>query len=74
MLVVHSLAVSLIVGCFLPCFRSHTEVNKLFPESDAPSEDFNLLSELAARGWDVQSRLYLGFGKWRLQWQSAKTE
>jgi hypothetical protein len=50
--------------------RTHREVSEVF----STSRGINVLDGLADRGWDVKNRLYLGYGKWRLQWSSAKTE
>jgi hypothetical protein len=58
-------------NCFLFIIdRTHREVSEVF----STSRGINVLDGLADRGWDVKNRLYLGYGKWRLQWSSAKTE
>jgi len=63
--------------------RTHRKINVLFGDSEVTKtngrNDSSVprclsLQELEAKGWDVQSRLYLGFQKWRLQWVSAKLE
>ena len=33
-----------------------------------------LMKHLAAKGWDVDGRLYLGFGRQRTSWEADKTD
>lgn len=42
------------------------------PDDSERSNSF--LDKLSTRGWDVTGRLYLGYGRWRFQWESAKVD
>lgn len=54
--------------------RTHTQVNILFGKTkDTPKGEILSLEALEKKGWDV-SRLYLGFGRWRIQWNTSKTD
>jgi hypothetical protein len=55
--------------------RSHVQITNLFGE-EGREESPNLLSlaAMAKRGWDVESRLNLGFRSTRLQWYGSKSE
>ena len=56
--------------------RTHSQVDALFCVKDSTSQNGEclLMEKLAVKGWDVDGRLYLGFGRQRTSWESTKSD
>eukprot|EP00934_Nitzschia_sp_Nitz4_P002783 Nitzschia sp. Nitz4//scaffold350_size17454//556//2049//NITZ4_008815-RA/size17454-augustus-gene-0.22-mRNA-1//1//CDS//3329548859//2773//frame0 len=69
LLLEHILAKKMLTGVIMK--ETLTQVKKIFPSEKGESLVWQLLRE---KGWDVESRLYLGFGDKRYHWSLLKED
>jgi len=69
-----SIALLIVVSSRTLSYRTLGQIAKLhiFDATGKGANKPSLWNELQAKGWDIQSRLYLGFGSQRVQWSIVK--